>query len=140
MQCFQISSLNRILAFVCFVVSLVPMLANADPREDAQFLHVSISLGGGGSSVPDGLVRFDHRPVPFSERVSVASAGLRASFPDSARFAGLAGALNLAIDTSNGQPLVEGIALAPRETLRFAAGSQDIIRGIQGHISIQLDF
>ena len=140
MQCFQISSLNRILAFVCFVVSLVPMLANADPREDAQFLHVSISLGGGGSSVPDGLARFDHRPVPFSERVSVASAGLRASFPDSARFAGLAGALNLAIDTSNGQPLVEGIALAPRETLRFAAGSQDIIRGIQGHISIQLDF
>lgn len=112
----------------------------AGSADDPQLLHVTVSLGGFRSSVPDGAGHFDSVPVPVSEWLPAASATVRTSLPDSILFAGLAGTLSLAIDTSNGRPLVEGIALAPRETLRFAAGNQNVIRGIQGQIAIQLDF
>ena len=118
----------------------LPLRALADPQDDPQFLHVSVSLGGIGSESAGRIDGFDIHPVLNPQQELRRVTGFRAALPDSVRFAGLAGALNLAIDTSTGSPRIEGIALAPRETLRFAAGSAEIIRGIQGHISIKLDF
>ena len=112
----------------------------ADSREDAHFLHVAVSLVGGGHGTEDELDGFEWHPVPLPARNLGDATGFRNALPDSVRFAGLAGALNLAIDTSTGTPRVQGIALAPRETLRFAASNQNFIRGFLGQISIQLDF
>lgn len=131
---------SSILAFLCMAVVLLPMRAMADPQADPQFLHVSVSLGGTGPERTGQIDGFDIQPALSPQRELRRVTGFRTTLPDSVRFAGLAGALNLAIDTSTGSPRIEGIALAPRETLRFAAGSQEIIRGFQGHISIKLDF
>ncbi|MEM7211461.1 MAG: hypothetical protein AAF479_06115 [Pseudomonadota bacterium] len=64
----------------------------------------------------------------------------QSELPESTRFSGLAGALSLAIDDSGERPRVNGISLAPRETLQIRAGSGIRLRGIQGQISIRLDF
>lgn len=131
---------SSVLAFLCMAVALLPLRAIADPQDDPQFLHVTVSLGGTEPERAGQIYGFDTHPALSREQELRRVTGLRTTLPDSVRFAGLAGALNLAIDTSTGSPRIEGIALAPRETLRFAAGSQEIIRGIQGHISIRLDF
>lgn len=115
--------------------------AMADPIWDKQPFAVSISLGAGpdrgldlglssGASF-DGLnaLRFLTEPEQ-----------LQSILPDSMQFAGLAGAFNLSIDDSGERPLVEGISLAPSETLQIRAGRGNQIRGIQGHIAIRLDF
>ena len=140
MRCVRFSCVSSAVTLLSLGACLVPMIAQADPREDPQFLHVSISLHGVSSGVPGGSARFDVFPESSFNLGAIASVTRQAALPDSVRFSGLAGRLSLAIDTSSGQPQVQGIALAPHETLRFAAGRRDNIRGIQGQISIQFDF
>lgn len=140
MWCCRFGRVSSKFTLLSSVTCLVPMIALAEPRGDPHFFHVSISIHGGSSSVPGASARLDVFPEPSFDLEALASVTRQFSLPDSVRFSGLAGRLNLAIDTSSGQTRVQGIALAPHETLRFAAGRRENIRGIQGQISIQFDF
>ena len=127
-------------AVTACIVGLMPHFSEADSSFEPGLLHVAINLGQsvapsvGVSFGDDGLLSganssFHEQSVSRGPRL-----------PDSLHFAGLAGTLNLALDTSNGKPLVEGIELAPREILRIVADDSGGIRGLYGRISIRLDF
>lgn len=116
--------------------------ARADPNSSVQDLHVPISIQG---LVDHADSVFQALDLQFGSERSIGlqtpSHGRRPNaLPGSAHFDGLAGALNLVVNEIEGRPQVNGIALAPKETLRFIAGRMEGIRGLQGRISIQLDF
>lgn len=135
--------------FAIFFVMLAPLvLAFLSPQRAIagsvganDMLYISVSLGGAAKSDQERSTRINHHSSPSTiGNLNDENAIQSAVLPDSLRFAGLAGALNLAIDNSGKSPLVDGIELAPRETLRFLARGTGEIRGLQGQISIRLDF
>ncbi len=127
-------------AIVASLGTLAPQLSHADPSLEPGLLNVAINLGQSiapsvGLSFGEGSALGSIEPSFHKQSVSRGP-----QLPESLHFAGLAGALNLALDTSNGEPLVEGIELAPREILRIVADDSGGIRGFYGRISIRLDF
>lgn len=135
--------------FAICIAMLVPLVlvvlttqrAMAEPLSVSDLLYISGSVTSGLSaeqplSAQLHAVASNAINANLDEAFVSRSAGL----PDSLQFAGLAGALNLVIDNSGSSPLVDGIELAPQETLRFVAGGAEQIRGLQGQISIRLDF
>lgn len=113
----------------------------AEPAGESNAIYVSVNLDG---RILSEVQRSDEAGEP-APQTTIGGLNARpvlrnAALPDSLHFAGLAGTLSLAIDTSGSTPYVDGIELAPRETLRFVAGGSQEIRGLQGQISIRLDF
>ena len=117
-----------------FAVS-APHTSHADKPIERGLFEVSISLGGQTQTANTNYLARN----PTEARLRGSTSRDR-QLPDSLHFAGLAGTLNLVIDKSNGTPLVDGIELAPRETLRIIADDNSGIRGLHGQISIRLDF
>lgn len=142
--------MNRLISdgiAVCFFIMiplslgmLSPQRAIAGPVGVIELLHISISLGSASAQEQGLSPQIDNDPLSIIGNLNEDSAFQSVGLPDSLQFAGLAGTLNLAIDNSGKTPLVDGIELAPRETLRFVAGRSGEIRGLQGQVSIRLDF
>ena len=130
----------RMVASACIgLAMLAPLSATAGSFFDTGLLHVSMLPPD--TDHADFRLSFSQMPVHQNDssfRSTSVSQSTR--LPKSLHFAGLAGTLNLAIDRSNGNPLVEGIELAPREILRIVAEENGGIRGLYGRISIRLDF
>lgn len=136
--CFFNTLAARFLAVVIATLGLIaPQNATADSAIERGLFQVSINVAGSIGSVIGASVT---DRVWLASNAAQTSSSQGVQLPDSLHFAGLAGALNLVIDKSNGTPLVEGIALAPRETLRFIADDAGGIGGLHGQISIRLDF
>lgn len=115
--------------------------ALADPISEGHLLAVSISFGASEATENSDEWRLGgDLGIGDVLGLAVEAEHWQSILPDSMRFSGLAGALNLAIDDSGDRPLVHGIELAPRETLRISAGKNSRLGGIQGQISIRLDF
>ncbi len=116
---------------------VAPQTAAAESVMERGLFNVSINLAG---SIGSGISGSDSASSWSTQDVPQAAVTGSTQLPDSLHFAGLAGALNLVIDKSTGTPLVDGIALAPRETLRFIANDHGGIGGLLGQVSIRLDF
>ena len=138
------SLLGRLASVVCVVlyISANPGLAIADSASLLQRMQVLIKLDAPpDSGTEGGFLNTRNYSGSFSDSEISDQANVQsASVPDSVHFAGLAGTLNLAIDMSNGQPVVDGIVLSAGEVLQFVAGGDGQIGGIQGQIAIRLDF
>lgn len=116
---------------------IAPQGALAESAIERGFFQVSVDLAGSVRSV----IGTSLSDVGWSpETASQVASASELQLPDSLHFGGLAGALNLVIDKSNGTPLVDGIELAPSETLRFIAKDAGGVGGLFGQISIRLDF
>lgn len=77
----------------------------------------------------DGFSSAGDRPAPGT-----------ATIFDSQHFGGLAGQLNLLVDTSTGTPYVDGVALSETEALRIEASNNEAISGLTGRVSIRFSF
>lgn len=140
LHAFTKTSANILGCITMALAVLTAAVTKADTVLEPGLFHVSINLDDDSQST-FSISLIDDLVEPASQAF-LQDRGVSQSprLPDSLHFAGLAGALNLAIDTSNGRPLVQGIELAPREILRFVADDSGGIRGLYGRISIRLDF
>ena len=118
---------------------LTPLSASSESSVDLGLIHVSIQIGSAQRPSSASFANQNSGDLAIGT-LSFRAASQNPQLPDSLHFAGLAGALNLAIDRSNGTPLVQGIELAPREILSIGANDSGALRGLHGQISIRLDF
>lgn len=130
-----VSCAGTVAALVVF-----PIAVRAESTLLADLMNVSIRIAGVADRSPDSDVFSGVGFAASATSIDGPVASTTTSIPESMYFDGLAGALNLAIDTTNGRPRIDGIVLAPSEILRFSAGHNSPIRGMQGHIAIRLDF
>ncbi|MEM9062230.1 MAG: hypothetical protein AAGD13_17365 [Pseudomonadota bacterium] len=124
------------LAAVC----AAPTMAKAEESIFADLLNVSIRIAGVADRSPSENAFSGNGLFESATSIDGIGAPSSAALPSSMYLGGLAGALNLAIDTTTGRPRVDGIVLAPSEILRFSAGHHIPIPGMQGHVAIRLDF